>query len=273
MDANGELKRVKEWAWMRGFANLYKKESRAWWSTKRWWINGLLWVGLVVGMVAIIIFVFPAMLAALGQTTVVADNGGPVKMGLKTFFDIGALAITVGVIIVCQDLIIGEKQSGLTEYLLANPVQRRAYVLAKLCASLVAILVVLLGLPGVAAYVEISLGAGHPIPLQPFLAGMCILVLHSLFYVTLSIMLGTFFNGRGPILGIPLGILFIGYMFAGFFKPLLFISPCTLTRYAEAIAGGVSVPAGLLWPPLLATGLWCLVFICAALIKFERTEF
>src|SRR5512136_2168671 len=119
MDANLELKRVKEWAWMRGFANMYKKESRAWWSTKRWWINGLLWVGLVGGMMAVFIFVFPAMLAALGQTTTVADNGGLVKMGLKSFFDLGTLAITVGVIIVCQDLIIGEKQSGLTEYLLA----------------------------------------------------------------------------------------------------------------------------------------------------------
>jgi hypothetical protein len=35
MSANVELKRVKEWAWMRGFANLYQKESQAWWSTKR----------------------------------------------------------------------------------------------------------------------------------------------------------------------------------------------------------------------------------------------
>jgi ABC-2 type transport system permease protein len=196
-----------------------------------------------------------------------------VKMGLKTFFDMGALAITIGAIILCQDLIIGEKQTGLTEYLLANPVQRKAYVLAKLCASLVAVLLLLVALPGAAAYVVISLGTGEPIPLQPFLAGMGIMVIHSLFYLTLSIMLGTFFNARSPILGIPLGILFIGYMLSGLLKPLWYIGPWMLTRYAEAIAGNLPVPLGLVWPPLLATALWCAVFTCAALIKLERTEF
>jgi ABC-type transport system involved in multi-copper enzyme maturation permease subunit len=273
MGANVELKRVKEWAWIRGFANLYQKESRAWWSTHRWWINGLLWSGLVVGMMAAVMFLFPAIFASLGQTTLVADNGGLVKLGLKTFFDLGALAITIGVIILCQDLIIGEKQTGLTEYLLANPVQRRAYVLAKLCASLVAVLLLLIALPGAAACVVISLGTGELLPLQPFLIGMGIMVLHSLFYLTLSVMLGVFFNSRSPILGIPLGILFFGYLFAGLLKPLWSIGPWMLMKYAEAIAGSQPLPSGLLWPPILATVAWYAVFTCAALIKFERTEF
>ena len=257
---------------MRGFANLYQKESQAWWSTKRWWINGLLWLGLVAGMLVAMLLIVPAFLAGLGQTTVVADNGGMVKMGLHTFYTVGTLAITIGVIVLCQDLIIGEKQTGLTEYLLANPVQRKAYVLAKLCASLVAVLLLLVALPGAAAYVVISLGAGGPLPLLPYLAGIGLLVLHSLFYLTLMIMLGVFFSSRSPILGIPFGIFFIGMLF-GFLKPLMYIGPSMLTGYAEAIAGSVPLPPGLLWPPLLATVLWCVVFTCAALIKFERTEF
>ena len=271
MSANTELNRVKEWAWMRGFANLYQKESQAWWSTKRWWINGLLWLGLVAGMLVAMLFIVPPFFAALGQTTMVADNGGMVKMGLHTFYTVGTLAITIGVIVLCQDLIIGEKQTGLTEYLLANPVQRKAYVLAKLCASLVAVLLLLVALPGAAAYVVISLGAGGPLPLLPYLAGIGLLVLHSLFYLTLTIMLGVFFSSRSPILGIPFGILFIG-MFFGFLKPLMYIGPSMLTGYAEVIAGSVPLPPGLLWPPLLATALWCVVFTCAAIIKFERTE-
>jgi ABC-type transport system involved in multi-copper enzyme maturation permease subunit len=273
MDAKNELKHVKEWAWMRGFTALYDKESLAWWSTHRWWINGLLWPGLVVGIMAIFMFLFPAMLAANGQTTVVADNGGLVKMGLKAFFDLGTMAITVGTIILCQDMIIGEKQTGMTEYLLANPVQRKAYVLAKLCASLVAVLLLLVALPGAAAYAVISLGVGGPIPLQPFLAGMGILGLHSLFYLTMTLMLGVFFNSRSPILGIPLGIFFIGWILAGMLKPLMYIGPWMLRGYAEAIAGSLPLPPGLLWPPLLATVLWCAVFTFAALIKFERMEF
>ena len=272
MDANGELKRVKEWAWMRGFANLYKRESRAWWSTRRWWINGLLWTGLVAGLVAAWVFVMPSLFAAAGNTTL-ADVGGPLVMGLKMFFSVGGgMAIAIGLIVLCQDLIIGEKQTGLTEWLLANPVQRKAYVLAKLCASLVAVLLLLIVLPGAAAYGVLSLGNGGPLPLLPFLAGMGILALHCLFYLTLTLMLGTFLSSRSAVMGLPLGILLTGLFLSGMLKPLLYVSPWLLPQFAEAIAGGVPVPVGLLWPPLLTTALWCLVFTCAAIIKFERTE-
>ena len=169
MDANLELKRIKEWAWMRGFANLYHKESRAWWSTKRWWINGLLWTVLVAGWVAVWVFIMPSLYAAAGST-VLTDLGGPLAMGLKMLFTVGGgMIIAIGLIVLCQDLIIGEKQTGLTEWLLANPVQRKAYVLAKLCASLVAILLLLIALPGAAAYAVLSLGTGAPLALQPFL--------------------------------------------------------------------------------------------------------
>jgi len=155
---------------------------------------------------------------------------------------------------------------------LANPVQRRAYVLAKLCASLVAVFLLLVALPGAAAYVVISLDAGGPLPLLPYLAGIGLFGLHSLFYLTLTLMLGVFFNSRSPVLGIPIGIFFIG-MFFGFLKPLMYIGPSMLTGCAEAIAGSGPLPPGLLWPPLIATVLWCVVFTCAALIKFERAEF
>src|SRR5512137_2756750 len=160
MDANLQLKRVKEWAWMRGFANLYQKESRAWWTTKRWWINGLLWTVLVAGLAAVWVFIMPSLYTAAGSTTL-TDVGGPLVMGLKMFFTAGGgMVITIGTIILCQDLIIGEKQTGLTEWLLANPVQRKAYILAKLCASLVAVLMLLIVLPGAAVYGVLSLATG-----------------------------------------------------------------------------------------------------------------
>jgi ABC-type transport system involved in multi-copper enzyme maturation permease subunit len=272
MNAKEELNRVKEWAWMRGFANLYQKESRAWWSTRRWWINGLLWTVLIVGLVAVWMFVFPPLYAAAGVTTI-ADLGGPVAFGLKMLFNVGGgMAVAVGVIVLCQDLIIGEKQNGLTEWLLAKPVQRRAYVLAKLCASLVAVALLLVALPGAVAYGVLWLGAGGPLPLLPFLAGMGIFFLHSLFYLTLALMLGTFFSSRAIILGVAIGILFVGMFFSGILKPLLAISPWMLPTLAEFTAGNQAIPPGQLWPPLIASALWCVVFTLAAIVKFERTE-
>jgi len=273
MDANVELKQVKERAWMRGFANLYQNESRAWWSTRRWWINGILWMGMLSGLVASFVFIFPPMAAAVGNTAV-EEAGGALALGLKMFFNLGGgFAIAIGVIVLCQDLILEEKQTGLTEWLLAKPVQRRAYVLAKLCATLVAVLLLLIMVPGAASYGLISVAAGGLLPLLPYLTGMGLLVLHSLFYLTLTLMLGTFFGSRSPILGIPLGILIIGLLFSGMLQPLLYVSPWLLPGFAEAIAGSQMIPTGLLWPPILASIVWIVVFTCAALIKFERTEF
>jgi len=273
MSANIELKRVREWAWMRGFANLYQKDSRAWWSTRRWWINGLLWLGVLVGLVAVMVIVLPAGFERAGDTTTLAAAGGLMAMGLKGFFGMGTMAIAIGVIILCQDLIIEEKQTGLAEWLLAKPVQRRAYVLAKLCSSLVAVLLLVIALPAAAVYGVLALSTGESLPLPPYLVGIGIVILHSLFYLTLTLMLGAFFSSRSPVLGIPLAILLIGFLFAGQLQPLLPFSPWLLPALAELIAGNQAVPFALLWPPLLATVLWCVVFTCAALIKFERTEF
>ena len=50
MAANCELQKVHEWQGMRGFSNLFKKEHRSWWGTRRWWVNTLLWAVLIVGL-------------------------------------------------------------------------------------------------------------------------------------------------------------------------------------------------------------------------------
>jgi hypothetical protein len=36
MASNLGFQRVNEWNGLRGFANLFRKENRAWWSTRRW---------------------------------------------------------------------------------------------------------------------------------------------------------------------------------------------------------------------------------------------
>ena len=39
-----------------GFGNLYKKESKAWWGTHRWWVNALLWTVILCGLTMILLF-------------------------------------------------------------------------------------------------------------------------------------------------------------------------------------------------------------------------
>lgn len=276
MAANTELQRVDEWNSLRGFANLFRKENHAWWRTRRWWINALLWTGMLGGLVVIMLFMLPPVAEATGDPNVTAA-GGPIAFGLEmgrtVFFELGAMALAIGVIVLCQDMIVEEKQSGATEWLLAKPVARRSYVLAKLSASVLAVLVLLVTLPALLTFMLLAMRAGSLFPLPPFLGGVGIMALHTLFYLTLTLMLGTLFTSRPPILGIALGVVLGGNLLAGLLKPLLYVTPWMLGKFAALVADGQPVPAGMLWTPLATTAVWSLVFIFVALAKFEKTEF
>jgi ABC-type transport system involved in multi-copper enzyme maturation permease subunit len=273
---NLELQRAGEWSVMRGFANLLHKENRAWWGTRRWWVNALLWTGMLGGLVGMVLFMLPPVAEVTGDPNV-AVAGGPIAFGLEmgrtVFFELGMMAMAIGVIILCQDLIVDEKQSGLTEWLLAKPVTRRAYVLAKLIASALAVMILLIALPSLAAYLLLSVRIGSFFPFLPFLGGVGIMIVHTLFYLILTLMLGTLFNSHPPILGIALGVLLGGNLLAGFLKPLLPVTPWMLGKVASLTAGGQFLPAGILLSPVIATILWSLAFIFVALMKFEKTEF
>lgn len=276
MASNLELQRVNEWNGLRGFANLFHKENLAWWGTRRWWIHALLWMGMLGGLVSMVLFMLPPVAEATNDPNVTAAGGAiafGLEMGRAVFFELGTMALAIGVIVLCQDLIVDEKQSGLTEWLLAKPVTRRAYVLAKLAASALAVLVLLVALPSLEAYLLLSARIGSFFPPLPFLGGVGIMIVHTLFYLTLTLMLGAFFNSRPPILGIALGVLLGGNLLAGFLKSFLSVTPWGLGKLASLAAGSQPLPPTLLFPPLIASALWSLVFVFIAVVKFERTEF
>jgi ABC-2 type transport system permease protein len=275
MAANSGLHRVREWNKLRGFANLFRKESRAWVGTRSWWINALLWTGMLGGLTAVILYLLPQV-AEADRDPNVAAAGGPLAFGLEmgrtVFFELGCTAVAIGVIVLSQDLVVEEKQTGVTEWLLAKPVERRAYILAKLSATMAAVLVLLIALPSTAVYGLLSMRAGTLFPPIPFLSGAGIMVVHSLFYLTLTLLLSTLFPSRGPILGIGLGFLLGGNMLAGLLKPLIYVTPWSLAKSAALIAGGNPVPVGMWLSPLVSTLLWSAFFVTMAVISFEKTE-
>jgi ABC-2 type transport system permease protein len=276
MAANLELQRVNEWQVLRGFSNLLRKENRAWWGTTRWWINAFLWAIGLGGIAGFLLFVLPTVPAAQTTEDVVAA-GGPVayaiQLGISVFFRIGSLALALGAIVLSQDLILDEKNAGVTEWLLAKPVARRAYILAKLAASALAMLVLLVLLPALVMYLLLSLRTGAAYALVPFLKGTGILAVHTLFYLTLTLMLGTIFNNRTPILGIALGSVMGGTLIGGVIKPLLYITPWVLGSSTELVVMGRDVVPELVTYPLVSTALWCVIFTGVALVQFQRKEF
>jgi len=276
MGTSLDLERIKERKALRGFTNLFRKEKQAWWGTRRWWINALLWSGMLGGLVLVMLYILPPLAAATGDPNV-AEAGGQAAFGLlmgqQVFFELGTLAVAIGVIVLFQDMIVNERQSGLTEWLLAKPVARRSYVLSKLCASLLVVLAVLIALPALFTYMFLSVRAGSFFPPGAFLGGLGIMVVNSVFYLTMTLMLGTFFTSRPPLLGIALGAALGGNLLASFIKPLLYVTPWMLPKVASLVASGQPVPDGMLWPPLITSIAWSVLFILIALMKFERTEF
>jgi ABC-2 type transport system permease protein len=275
MAANIEFVRVKELDGLRGFSNLLRKENRAWWGTRRWCINALLWPVMICGLLANMLFV--PTVANLATEADIASAGGVtayvVLMGLSVFFEFGTTVLGIGAVVLLQDAIISEKQSGAAEWLLAKPVARRAYVLAKVVANALAMLALMVGLPASIGYGMLSIRSGELFPVLPFLSAVGMMAVHAFFYLTLTLMLGTLFNNRGPVLGIALGSVLGGSFLGGLFKPLLYVTPWMLPKVASMIAAGQAVPPELGIAPLVATLLWSMIFVFVALAKFERTEF
>jgi ABC-type transport system involved in multi-copper enzyme maturation permease subunit len=276
MTVNQELNPVNESHYLRGFSNLFRKEIKAWWNTRRWWINALIWTGVLGGLVVMMAFILPSVAEATGDPNVAAA-GGPLAFGLEmgrtVFFELGSLVIAIGVIVVSQDLIIDEKQNGLTEWLLAKPVARRSYLLSKLASSIISILILLVAFPALAAYLLLTIRSNSLFPINLFLCGLGIVSIHTLFYLTITLMLGVFFNSRPPVLGIVLGILLSGNLLSGFLQPLLYITPWSLAKVASLTAGGESIPLEMLVGPLVASVLWSIAFVLIGITKFEKTEF
>lgn len=275
MSANIEFTRVNEWNGLRGFANLFRKESRAWWSTRRWWINALLWRVMICGLLANMLFV--PTIASLATEVEIAQAGSVtayiVLMGLSVFFEFGTTVLGLGAVVLLQDTIIGEKQSGVAEWLLAKPVARPAYMLAKVVANALPILALMVGLPAAIGYGMLSLRSGELFPVLPFISAVGIMIANLFFYLTLTLMVGTIFNNRGPILGIALGSVLGGGLLGGLFKPLLYVTPWMLPKIASLIANGQRVPSEIGIAPLIATVLWSVIFVIVAIAKFEKIEF
>jgi ABC-2 type transport system permease protein len=275
MAANIEFELVKELNGVRGFTNLFHKESRAWWSTRRWWINALLWPLLMCGLLANMLFV--PTIANLATEAEIARASGLtthiLMMGLSVFFEFSTTVLALGAIVLIQDAIISEKQSGVAEWLLSKPIARRSYILAKLAANTLPMLVLMVGLPAAIGYGMLSLRGGEPFPVMPFISAVGIMIVHAFFYLTLTLMLGTIFNNRGPILGIALGSVLGGNLLGGLFKPLLYLTPWMLPKVASLTASSQALPPEIGLAPLVSTALWCVVFTIVAMAKFEKTEF
>jgi ABC-2 type transport system permease protein len=269
------LQPVRESAWLGGFGNMLNKEFGDWFSRGRWLVQALIWLAIVDGFTAFVLFVVPLIPAAEGSGGGVLASGGaidPVVVGVTLIFALAGQAGAIGAVILAQDEIIREKQSGTAQWILSKPISRQSFVLSKLVATAIGILIFIVALPVAVGYGLVSLAYGTLIPVVPFIYGLTPLILLLLFYLTMTIMLGVLFNERAPVLGITLGLMFGAIIAVNFVPQIAYVFPVNLQTVAGTLAQGNRLTDPAMYS-MLATAAWSVVFTVVALWRFAREEF
>ena len=271
MSSSVAFESIPTQGWRLGLRTLLRKENQAWWGTRRWWTQALIWLLGINGLVVFVSFVLPLMV--LQMQGELPDDFDPVIVGIQIFFQLGTLGMALGAVVLTQGVIQDELRLGTAAWVLSNPVSRAAFVLSKLIAYGIGLLTVVVGLQSAVAYGLLSLRAGTFLPIGPFAAAVLGLALHTLFYLALTILLGVCVESRGTVLGVSLGCLLGGSILASLVPPLAVLPPWSMAGLLPALAAGQGSP--MTWVGLSMALIAALIAVCVVLTigRFERIEF
>jgi ABC-2 type transport system permease protein len=177
-----------------------------------------------------------------------------------------------------QDALVGEKQEGTAAWVLSKPLSRPAFVLSKIIANSLGILLTMILVPALLAYIIFSLRNFYPDPVG-FIEGLGIIFVNHFYFLALTLMLGSFFNNRGPVIGIPLAILFLQQNLIGFVPALRYILPWTLvvpigntSSFVYSLMAGIPIQSDQLITLGIIIG-ESILFILLGIWRFNREEF
>jgi ABC-2 type transport system permease protein len=246
--------------WRSGLGILLRKELHQWWGTRLWWLQLGTWVVILNGI----------------TVGVLMDAGTPaarLEEAVQTFFLVGAFAIGVGAVLTAQGAVVAEKELGTAAWVMSKPASRPAFVLAKLGALAAGFLVTAILVPSVVFVAEVGLGLPVPLDLAGFTLGAAVVAVAVLYYLALTLALGTMFSGRGPVAGIGMGFLLFGMFGKGMLPPVVVLAtPWTLGDVASATALGDALTFEPLIP-IAFTLTWTVVLVGLAIRRFGREEF
>ena len=263
MAGNSAFVMVEERGWRGGLRNLLRVENGKWWRSRLWWMQALIWTLVIDGILAGILWG--------------GDELGAID-AVSLYGIFSGLFPAIAVVIIMQDALVGEKESGTAAWVMSKPVSRAAFVLAKWIANSIGVLVAMLLIPGIIAYIQISLRLESWLDPVRFLGGIGVMYVHQLYYLSLTLMLGAFFAHRGPVIGIPLALTFGQQMIFGLLPFLVQVLPWTLIApigdmgdsIASAVILGRPLPS---LTPFYFSLFSIVVFTALAFWRFEKEEF
>jgi ABC-2 type transport system permease protein len=265
MAASEALYPVKDHSWRQGLGTLIRKENSAWWGTRKWWVQSIVWLVIINGLFALILWAVPS------ENPEEVPSSSEVK---EMFIIIFSVFTTIGAIVLSQSAIVGEKQSGTAEWIMSNPVSRSAFVLAKFVAYGFAILIILVVLQSTVFYGQLSLYDGVLISPGPFVKAVILVSLNLIYFLALTLMLGTFFSSRVPVVGIPIGVLIgqdiVASLLGEYMPWLREIMPQKTMEFAQMVLEGEKLTTFI---PLVVIVGTTILFMVLAMWRFERQEF
>jgi len=255
---------VRERVWLGGFGNMLRKELGQWWGTKMGWIQLVLWI-----LFLNVITTFIMLDSASGAMTIVEqiDEVVPTILQMQMFI------VAIGLVITIQGAVVGEKQLGTAAWVMSKPASRSAFIVAKAVSYIIGYGVMAVIIPSIIFLLESRFLFLLPVSIPHFLMGLGMVALDLLFYLMLTLMLGTIFNSRGPITGIGVGILLVGLLLNGMFPlEIQAVTPWLLPDVGIGLA--LQQPLPDIWfVPVVASAIWIVVFSAVALWRFGREEF
>ncbi|MGD2059155.1 MAG: ABC transporter permease subunit, partial [Anaerolineales bacterium] len=235
---------------------MFQRESDLWWGTRRWWIQALIGSVGINALLGFFLFVMPPILEAAGEEIDLLTGGA------QMFFGLGFMLLAVDVTILTLDSVLGERQSGTAEWVLSKPVSRSAFILSKLAAHTIPILLLLVALPSAVAYGLFML-KGVPVP-DAYLSAVGLMGLHTFFYLVLTIAGGVLIDNRNTLLAVTLGSALGGVLLANLVTPYVMWTPWPLAAIASGlVAGAEQALPRMLYLPVVFTAFWSLVGIVA----------
>ncbi|TFG68072.1 MAG: hypothetical protein E4H27_08320 [Anaerolineales bacterium] len=257
---SAELEPVQSKGWRVGFANVLKRELERVWNVRTFLIHTLVWMVLINMILAMVVEL--------------ESGGGLVTTSFITYVLLSGVLAPMGAAVVTSGAIVGEKKSGTAAWVLSKPVSRNGFVIAKFVALASSLLATAVIIQGVIAYAQLSLAQGMMIPFGAFIGVVFTIMLAVVFYMALSLMLGTIFDSRVPVMGIPLALILIQIFLIGALENIADWLPYLLPGSLLTIGSSLVTTEGAdYWPitVFITLGL-SFLFIYLALYRMNREE-
>jgi ABC-2 type transport system permease protein len=266
MSTPSTLEPISQTNFFAGFGNLMQKELYRWWGTRRWWTQILVWLIVINGTLALLLWVVPIL--SQQETARSGEEIEALPPGRELFAAFHGLLGVIGVIIIAQSGIVGERQSGTAAWILSKPVSRSTFILTKFVSDSLGIFVTVVVAQAIVAYLLEWAATGIPSSVGRYAGASALLTLNLLFYLAFVLMLGTFFRSRGSILGMSFGFFFFQYLLTelgiGTFLP------GWLPTLAMEFIAGRPLPS---ITPIITTVILIAACIAAAIWRFGQEEF